>query len=240
MKKILCLAVALWFFGATSQLSAQDVQSVMNRYEERSGFNRVDPGKTAVMSRLSVNAMGMQIPCTVITAPQGRVRVEMTANGQTILMIVNGQQGWMSVPGMGVQTIPQEQLPQMIDQYDVISGLKWNSEDYDLELLDPVQQGGIEYQVVRAVPKAEDDPTEQMDIYFDTLTGMPAFAEAQVEVNGQKMAVKTLLQDYKTSAGMKYPSQIKTEVGGNTVSSVSIDTLAVDYPVNDAMFARPQ
>ena len=39
---------------------------------------------------------------------------------------------------------------------------------------------------------------------------------------------------------MKYPSQIKTEVGGNTVSSVSIDTLAVDYPVNDAMFARPQ
>ena len=146
----------------------------------------------------------------------------------------------MTRPGMGVQTIPQEQLPQMIDQYDVISGLKWNSEDYDLELLDPVQQGGIEYQVVRAVPKAEDDPTEQMDIYFDTLTGMPAFAEAQVEVNGQKMAVKTLLQDYKTSAGMKYPSQIKTEVGGNTVSSVSIDTLAVDYPVNDAMFARPQ
>ena len=61
MKKILCLAAALWFFGATSQLSAQDVQSVMNRYEERSGFNRVDPGKTAVMSRVPLLPQAIRI-----------------------------------------------------------------------------------------------------------------------------------------------------------------------------------
>jgi len=73
MKKILCLAAALWFCGATVQ--AQDAQSVMNRYEERSGFNRVDPEKTVVMSRINVEAMGMQIPCTIIKAPQGRVRI---------------------------------------------------------------------------------------------------------------------------------------------------------------------
>lgn len=238
MKKILCLAAALWFGGATVQ--AQDAQSVMNRYEERSGFNRVDPEKTVVMSRINVEAMGMQIPCTIIKAPQGRVRIEMTANGQTILIIVNGQQGWMSVPGMGVQTIPQEQLSQMVDQYDVISGLRWDSENYDLELLDPVQQGGIEYQVVRAVSKIEGDPTGEMTVYFDALTGMPAFVEAQADVNGQKTPVKMTFEGYKTSGGMKYPSMIKNLVGGNMASSVSIDTIGVDYPVNDAMFARPQ
>ena len=47
-------------------------------------------------------------------------------------------------------------------------------------------------------------------------------------------------EGYKTSGGMKYPSMIKTLVGGNMTSSVSIDTIGVDYPVNDAMFARPQ
>ena len=231
--------MAMLLCGTLFQAAAQDAQSVMDRYEKSSGFDKVDLQKSNVMTKMKVSAMGMEIPCTVIIAPD-RMRTEMKINGQNVLMIVAGDKGWMSMPGMGVQAIPQEQLAQMSGQYDVLSNLKWDRSGFEMTLLEPVRENGKEYQVVRAVPKKGDSSEQQQDLYFDPATGLIAFVQAQADVNGQKATVRTGFTGYKTSGGVQYPSEIKTSMNGNVVSAVTIDSLVIDYPVTDEMFAEPK
>ena len=242
MKKAFFLSVAAFLlstgmFQASAQQQASDV---IERYERAVGFDRIDFNKTAVMTRLKVSAMGMEIPCTSIVAPQSRIRVEMTVNGQKVEIIVNGDKGWMSVPGAGVQAIPQEQIEQMTGQYDVVSSLKWDESNYDFTLLPSEQKAGKQYDVVRAVPK-KPSGAEQTDIYFDHVTGLPALMAITVDAGGQKVTVETSVSDYKTAeGGIKYPSSIKATMNGNPVSSIQIEALEINYPVTDQMFAEPK
>lgn len=241
MKKTFFLTIALVLLcGASFRAEAQDADAVLDRYGRVSGFDGVDLTKTAVMTRLKVSAMGLEIPCTSIVAPGDRMRAEMTVNGQKVELVVSDGKGWMSVPGAGVQPIPEQQLAQMSGQYDFVSSLKWNKDEYDLTLLPALEEKGKQYDGVRAVPK-EPSEIQYSDIYFDHLTGLLAFMDVPVEAAGQKVTVRTVFSQYKTSAsGVKYPSQIKATMDGAPVSTVLIEALEMDYPVTDEMFAQPK
>lgn len=242
MKKTVFLTIAFVLLcGASFQASAQEgAEAVLDRYERVSGFDRVDLGKTAVMTRLKISAMGMEIPCTSIVAPGDRIRVEMTVNGQKMEIVVADGKGWMSVPGAGVQPIPEQQLAQMSGQYDFVSSLKWNKDEYDFSLLPAFEENGKQYDCVRATPKKPSE-VEYSDIYFNHLTGLIAFMDVPVEAAGQKVTVRTVLSQYKTSeSGLKYPSEVKATMNGTPVTTVIIEALETDYPVTDQMFAQPQ
>lgn len=238
MKKLLFLVSALAVAGIFGQVSAQSAASVIERYNKATGIGQVDASKSNTMMKMTVSNMGMKMPYSIIMAnPTHRMRMEMEANGQKILIVVSGEKGWMSIPGMGVQPLPAEQIKQFQGQVDLLSNMKWDAGSFDFELLPQVTENGKKYDVVRAKSKKADVSGKDQTIYFDNATGLAAFVETTA-APGQNVRVS--LGNYKTTGNYKYPSEIKTLMGGKEASAITIDALELDYPVTDAMFAEPK
>lgn len=239
MKKLFFLTAAFLLAGILGQVSAQDAAAVVERYNKATGVAQVDASKSNTMMKMTVSNMGMKMPYSIIMAnPTHRMRMEMEANGQKILIVVSGEKGWMSIPGMGVQPLPAEQIKQFQGQVDLLSNLKWDAANFDFELLAPVTENGKKYDVIRAKAKNASVATKEQTVYFDNATGLAAFVDAAPDATGQ--SVRVSLGNYKTTGKYKYPSEIKSLMGGKEVSAITIDALELDYPVTDAMFAEPK
>lgn len=238
MKKLLFLVSALAVAGIFDQISAQNAISVIERYNKATGVGSVDVSKSNMMMKMTISNMGMKMPYTIVMAnPTHRMRMEMEANGQKILIVVSGEKGWMSIPGMGVQPLPSEQIKQFQGQVDLLSNIKWDAGSFDFELLPQVTENGKKYDVVRAKSKKGDVASKEQTLYFDNATGLVAFVEAEA-APGQN--AKILLGNYKTAGKLKYPSELKTLMGGKEASMITIDAIELDYPVKDEMFAQPK
>lgn len=238
MKKLLFLVSALAIAGIFGQVSAQSAASVVERYNKATGVGSVDVSKSNMMMKMTISNMGMKMPYTIVMAnPTHRMRMEMEANGQKILIVVSGEKGWMSMPGMGVQPLPAEQIKQFQGQVNLLSNMKWDAGSFNFELLAPVTENGKKYDVVRATAKKADAPTKEQTLYFDNATGLIAFVDAEA-APGQNARV--VFGNYKTAGKLKYPSELKTLIGGKEASTITIDALEFDYPVKDEMFAEPK
>ena len=238
MKKLLFLVSAFALVGIFGQVSAQSATSVIERYNKATGVGAVDVSKSNMMMKMTISNMGMTMPYTIVMAnPTHRMRMEMEANGQKILIVVSGEKGWMSMPGMGVQPLPAEQIKQFQGQVDLLSNVKWDEGSYGFELLPQVTENGKKYDVVRAKSKKADVSGKDQTIYFDHATGLAAFIETEA-APGQNARV--LFGNYKTAGKLKFPSELKTLMGGREISTITIDALEFDYPVKDEMFAEPK
>lgn len=238
MKKLLFLVSVFAIAGIFGQVSAQSAASVIDRYNKATGIGSVDVSKSNMMMKMTISNMGMTMPYTIVMAnPTHRMRMEMEANGQKMLIVVSGDKGWMSIPGMGVQPLPAEQIKQFQGQVNLLSNMKWDAGSFDFELLPQVIENGKKYDVVRAKSKKADAVSKEQTLYFDNATGLVTFVEAEA-APGQNARI--LLGNYKTAGKLKYPSELKTMMGGKEASKITIDALELDYPVKDEMFAEPK
>ena len=238
MKKLLFLVSALAVAGIFGQVSAQSAASVIERYNKATGVGSVDVSKSNMMMKMTITNMGMKMPYTIVMAnPTHRMRMEMEANGQKILIVVSGDKGWMSMPGIGVQPLPAEQIKQFQGQVNLLSNMKWDNGSFDFELLPQVTENGKKYDVVRAKSKKADAAGKDQTLYFDNATGLGAFVETEA-APGQ--IVRVLFGNYKTAGKLKYPSELKTLVGGKETTTITLDALELDYPIKDEMFAEPK
>ena len=138
MKKtwFLPAAAALLLVGC-AQNEPKDAQEVIGQYEAATGLSGVTKD-TPLMLKLRMNMSdSTKMYCTfIVNPPQERLRLEMSVNGQTAIFAVDGQQGWMLPPdGSGVQVLPKEQIEAFSQQFNALSGIKWDTADYRLTLL---------------------------------------------------------------------------------------------------------
>ena len=130
MKKtwFLPAAAALLLVGC-AQNEPKDAQEVIGQYEAATGLSGVTKD-TPLMLKLRMNMSdSTKMYCTfIVNPPQERLRLEMSVNGQTAIFAVDGQQGWMLPPdGSGVQVLPKEQIEAFSQQFNALSGIKWDT-----------------------------------------------------------------------------------------------------------------
>lgn len=136
MKKtwFLPAAAALLLVGC-AQNEPKDAQEVIGQYEAATGLSGVTKD-TPLMLKLRMNMSdSTKMYCTfIVNPPQERLRLEMSVNGQTAIFAVDGQQGWMLPPdGSGVQVLPKEQIEAFSQQFNALSGIKWDTADLSLD-----------------------------------------------------------------------------------------------------------
>ena len=51
--------------------------------------------------------------------------------------------------------------------------------------------------------------------------------------------LETLLSDYRNIDGIMYPFKMETKIGGNVVSSVIMDSVEINVPIDDSLFTFP-
>lgn len=241
MKRI-CLLLAVLLGLGCGRVWAQDAKTVVERYYEVTGLNTDRIYTEPVRIEATTTAMGMELPTTIIMQLPDKMNLEMTMMGMPMKFVMDGTQGWVSVPGQGVQPMPQEQIDQLVQQCrGMTSNMKWDDEIFDFTLLDSVEENGKTYDVVRAVVKENVGlPTEDMVLYFDRATGLLGYSRTAVSEGGQTIALKSVAEEYKTEGELTYPSLTRVYADGKEISVVRIRSFVIGYPVTSATFARPQ
>lgn len=242
MKKICVLFVLLscvWGGNVWSQTA----EEVIERSYKAAGIDQFDMKSQSLKMSMSLTAGGMTLPITSVMKYPDKMKAEMDMMGMPVEMIVHGNEGWILIPGQGVQPLPQEQLAQMRQQNNVFSNMKWEKSEYDFLLLDPVTKDGRQYDVVEfKVKEGVQIPftVEKMVGYFDHETGLVAFIDMDIVEGGKSVSTKTVMDNYKEEDGVRYPSKMKVYMNGVEVTSIEITEFDLDYPTTDEMFAKPQ
>lgn len=214
---------------------AQDGASIVAKYRAATKLEKALASSRSQMINTTIKAQGQEIP-TVITlsTPGSKMRAEMTMMGQKIILVINGDKGWMVMPGMNKQVLPAEQVGKTFSQNDILESVNIDPAKMDLKFIGKEKVGEVEYQVVEANEKAK--PEEKIKLYFDPATSLLAITKSKVQ--GMDVTMYTL--DYKNFGELLLPSVINVEAGGNTISTVTINDIDLEYPVAEWMFAEPE
>lgn len=241
MKKIFFLFAAALILFSCGNGTKPTAQSVLQRHYEAAGLDKIDLTNQSIATSMELTSMGMQMPISAIIQYPDRMAMEMSAMGQTMKVVVDGDQGWMSVPEQGVVEIPSDQIAQMWKQSDVFSNMKWDEEVYDATLLDPVEENGVKYDVVKlTVKEGQTADVGEMTLHFDHETGLLAYTTMTVKSMGMEIPTKSVMSEYTTVEGITYPALIEVEAMGAGASTIKITKFELNYPTTDQMFAKPE
>lgn len=230
MKKNLLLIAAFAVFGCLSAM-AQDADKVIAKFEQATGINNIDmkSADASMQMDMVVEAQGAKIPMNIIMQGKDKFRIEMEAMGQKMLMVRNGDKGWMSMAG-NVQPLPKEALEQQAQQSDVLGSMKIDREKYEITYV------GAEgdFEILKITPKDPNDKVGAQTVYFDKTTGLMTRALAKA----QGVDMEILMSDYKEMSGVKIPTVLTTSMGGKLAAKVIVNDLKLDYPTAPWMFAE--
>lgn len=229
MKKLLiiCSAVLL----ATTTSFGQTVEEIFGKFENATKIGAIDKSKAENMSiKMTIDAQGMKMPITMIKSGADKMRMEMSAQGQNIVMVLNGDEGFMVIPGQGTQSIPAAAIKQQSQQGDVLSLFSFNKEENIFTLKG---EEGDCYVVEEAKTKKPDKVTSTY--YFNKSTGLLD------KMKSRKDGVNSVfaMSDYKDFGGAMIPSVMNVEAQGQKVK-MTIESLEFDFPVMPFMFAKPE
>lgn len=243
MRKLFLLVAVL--IGITANVSAQtDAIAIIKRYENVLGMDKVPASFfERQMADVELVAQGQQIDMNMIIQEPDKYRIEMDVMGQSILMVVDGDKGWMAMPEMGVMPMPEDAMAQLKNQTGMTRNYKWNTDDFDFELIGDVTEGGKALQAVRFTPKKPTEvtgATDNMMVYFDPATGLMDYITMDVMEGGMGYSAKVLTTDYKEFQGVRIPTVFHVSVDGTEVMTMTLRKVQFDYPVTAETFAEPK
>jgi outer membrane lipoprotein-sorting protein len=181
------------------------------------------------------------LPFTMSMKRPNKSRFEVRFEGQTAFQVYDGTQGWKVRPFLGRDEV---------DAYTPTEA-KQAAESAELDgfLVDHARKGiqvaaaGAERVEGKSAYKLKltlKDGTQRF-VWIDAAN----FLEVKVEgeprkLDGKMHPVFVFLRDYRAESGVKVPHVIETAVqGAKQTHKMTIEHVAVNAPVDDALFAKP-
>ncbi len=251
MKKLILSAALLLFAGFTAPTASaqQSALDIVNAYNAATGYDQATIDRTkGVEMAMTMDVMGMKMPMALfVRIPESKpqIRVEMDMMGAQMLMVVNGDNGWVSIPGQGVSEIPGEEMKQMTGQFSQfdISSMS-NTDVFDFELADTKTVNGVVLQGVKITGKAG-SPLEQAFQkaeyigYYNPNTHLMDMMTMHSRETGETISME--LKNYKTfgKGTVKLPSLMIVDTPqGEAIAAITKYNYNQDFP--DSLFAKPE
>ena len=236
MRKII-LSIALAVFAITS-ISAQNLDKVLNDFYKASAQEKMTKIKTIRTSGKNVIAtMGMETGFTIYQSRPDKIRVEADFQGSKIIQTYNGTTGWMYAPAIGIndpQELSTDELKSILIQAAFESPLwKYKEKGHQAEL-DGESEDGKAHQV-KLTMKNGDVMTFLISKETNLLSGMTM---NQV-VMGNESKIQVSMKDYKTIKGIPVAQYLATSMAGQTVSTISIESIEYNKKLDSALFEKP-
>jgi outer membrane lipoprotein-sorting protein len=239
MRSVLSTLAAVALFGAP--LSAQTADSIIARYLRTvGGMEHIQAVQTLRRVGKVTSGGGFEAVVVQESKRPNKVREEFTIVGMTQIVAYDGQAGWKISPFQGkkdAEALSEDELRGMVEDAD-----------FDEPLVNYQQKGNrVEYQGT--------DQFEGTDVYklkvtltngdsytyfLDTDYCVPIKVEIRRTIRGTEQAYETVLGNYKAVAGWYLPfSSESRALGGSFGSKVTLDSIEVNVPIDDARFQQP-
>lgn len=232
----LLLAVAL-----APAARAQTVDEVLAKhYDAQGGLEKLRKIQTLrMLGRMEVGP-GMEAPITMDKKRPKMQRMEFTFSGMTGVSAYDGTHGWQLMPFMGQKTaepLSAEDAKQVEDQADFDGPLvDWKAKGHTVELVGKESVDGADAFKLKITKKSG-----QVEYYYiDAESYLAVKREGKQVARGTEVDTETLFGSYKAVDGLVFPYSLTMGAkGAEHHQTITIDSIAVNVPIDDARFAMP-
>jgi outer membrane lipoprotein-sorting protein len=239
MKKPISIII-LFVFSVSFSGLAQDLtlDEILSKYYEVTGIDHMKEWNTITMSGKSTS-QGMEFPITILMKRPGKTRTEVVFQGNKILSVYDGQQGWSVTPWAGSsdpQDMTEDQVKAMKEQADFEGALfNWKEKGHKMELIGKEDMEGSSVYKLK-VTLADGN----IETYFiDAENFVTIKVVSVMKIQGNETESETYPSNYKEVNGSMVPFAIENKFKGQTVSHFVVEKYEINLPVNDSLFVKP-
>lgn len=239
MKKQLITLVALVAIPALSFAQTAD-EIIDKNIAAIGGADKIAAVKTVQFDQnMSIMGMDMTAKSTVVVGKSSRT--DISAMGQQITTVVDGDKGWTINPmtgGTGAQALPEDQVKMQKGNTHVIGTdlATAKSEKYPVELVGKEKMNDKDVYNLK-VTRPEGVANYYVDANTYQVTGM----KTTINVQGQSGEVKMQYGNYKTIDGLTIPSTLEVNSpGAPGPITMTISNLVFNPTVDSTIFAMPK
>jgi outer membrane lipoprotein-sorting protein len=239
MKKIFSFIISIICL-CSFPILAQDLtlDEILSKYYEAAGIDHMKDWNTITMSG-KTTAQGMEFPITIFMKRPGKSRTEVEIQGNKMISVFDGQQGWSVIPWGGStdpQDMTEDQVKAMKEQADFEGSLyKWNDKGHKVELIGKEDLEGSPIYKLKATLA-----DGNIETYFiDAEDFVPLKIASVMKIQGNETESETYPSNYKEVDGAMIPFSVENKYKGQTVSHFVVEKYEINQPVNDSLFFKP-
>jgi outer membrane lipoprotein-sorting protein len=220
---------------------AQDVDEIIAKnIEARGGMEKLKSVKTMVSYGKGFMG-GMEVPVVLYAKRPGKMRMEMSIQGQTIINAIDGETGWYIMPLQGnpdPQKLGPDEIKEFQRQADIDGPLvDYKEKGHTVELIGKEDMEGSPVYKLKLIR----DDGEESYLFLDAeyYLGLKTTTKVTREDTDTEFEIDQLNSDFKEVDGMMIPHAVEVQSQGQTMQQFTIDSIQVNVDIPDSLFAMP-
>jgi outer membrane lipoprotein-sorting protein len=214
------------------------LDDILSTYYKAIGIEKMKDWQT-IAGTGKLIGQGMENPVKFYLKRPGKVRVEVEVQGNKMIQVFDGKQGWSITPWSGSsdpQDMTADDIKGMKNQADFEGALyNWKEKGHKAELIGKEDfEGSAVYKI--KLTKADGD----IETYFiDAENYVPLKMAAIVKIQGNEIESECYFSNYSEFNGVLMAKTNTNKYKGQTVSTMQLDKMDVNLPVSDSLFIKP-
>lgn len=228
-KSILMIAMAI----ITLSLSAQDLASIVNKYEKASGADKLNSFKTIVMEG-NMDVMGMQMKMVIKEKKPDKIKTVMEMSGMEMVTVINGDKGYQINPMMGSSEptpLPADQIAQAKSNRNLGSSISQLFKEDKLEFMGEDTFRGTPVFKIKMISEVGDIYT-----FVDKKTYLVKGMQVEVSQGGVSQLVESVMSNYENIDGVMMAMKIDAYLAGTYGYGMIFTKVEFNSPVDDSEF----
>jgi hypothetical protein len=237
MKRILTALVSLIYISANAQTADEVITKYADKMGGASNFAKI---KTAKLSG-TLQMQGQEVPIEIKIVNGKAARIDLEVAGNQIISAYANGKGWKVNPFAGADTpteITGTELADLKTQSMVGSAfVNYKAGGYTAEYKGQEDHNGVKAHKIVLINPVDKKPTS----YFINASDYSLIASVtEREMMGQTAEIETVYSNPKTVKGLTFYSTRVQKAGGTDISSITLDTIEFDQPIDEKIFEMPK
>ncbi len=236
-QKTLIFILSVFFLSAVN-LTAQDLEEILNAHFDVIGMEEVLEAKTIIAKGKAVQ-MGTEFPMTLYQKRPNKVRMEAEIQGTNFVQAYDGENGWTIMPWTGSQEpqdMSEDQLKSVKQMGDIDGDLyNWEEKGHKLSYEGEDEMEGTPVYKLNL----EKEDGDVFKYYLDADNYVILRVDAKVNVQGTEVEASSYYSNFKPVQSMILPHSIESRVDDQLQSQIVIDSYEINSEINDSMFEKP-
>jgi zinc protease len=200
----------------------------------RAAFDKIKT--TTMKGTLNVKSNGIKGTIEITAKSPDKVLVNSTLPGVGVMQQgYDGKTGWSQDPFTGLRKLEGAELEALKRQAQFNEQLNYKSFYTKVSLIGKQKLNGKEVYALKMIPKTGKPSTS----YFDAKTFLLIKQDMVTESPQGTFPVESLISEYKTIDGVKFPTVMQQKVGNVAEMEMRFTDITNNTPVEDKIFAMP-
>jgi outer membrane lipoprotein-sorting protein len=236
-KSILLIAISMVSF-LFSQGQEVTLDEILANYYKATGTETMNEWKSILITGKYIN-QSIEFPFKGYYKQPGKLRSETEIQGNKIISVFDGNQGWNVNPWSGSsdpQDMTADEIKGMKNQADIEGGLyKWKEKGHKAELLGKEDLDGSPVYKIKLTRADRDVETW----FLDAETYIPLKVSSIIKVQANETKNDCYFTNYNNFHGVLMARTMTNKFNEQITSQFEITNVDINLPISDSLFLKP-